>query len=121
MKKETLAIRNQTERTQYLEHSTPLFLTSSFIFEDAEDMRASFAEEKDRNIYSRFSNPNVSEFIEKMVLLDLVLLLHPFPGKAIRATRRCPTTQLWQVPEHTRSKFRRQRHFARGVEGAPSP
>lgn len=70
MKKETIAIRNQTERTQYLEHSTPLFLTSSFVFEDAEDMRASFAEEKDRNIYSRFSNPNVSEFIEKMVLLE---------------------------------------------------
>lgn len=70
MKKETLAIRNQTERTQYLEHSAPLFLTSSFVFEDAEDMRASFAEEKDRNIYSRFSNPNVSEFIEKMVLLE---------------------------------------------------
>ncbi|MEG1022165.1 MAG: PLP-dependent transferase, partial [Myroides sp.] len=70
MKKETLAIRNQTERTQYLEHSTPLFLTSSFVFEDAEDIRASFAEEKDRNIYSRFSNPNVSEFIEKMVLLE---------------------------------------------------
>lgn len=70
MKKETLAIRNQIDRTQYLEHSAPLFLTSSFVFEDAEDMRASFAEEKDRNIYSRFSNPNVSEFIEKMVLLE---------------------------------------------------
>jgi len=69
MRKETIAIRNQIERTQYLEHSAPLFLTSSFIFENAEDMRASFAEEKDRNIYSRFSNPNVSEFIEKIVLL----------------------------------------------------
>ncbi len=70
MKKETLAIRQQTERTHYLEHSSPLFLTSSFVFEDAEDMRASFAEEKDRNIYSRFSNPNVTEFIEKMVMLE---------------------------------------------------
>lgn len=70
MKKETLAIRTQIERTQYLEHSAPLFLTSSFVFEDAEDMRASFAEEKDRNIYSRFSNPNVSEFVEKIVLLE---------------------------------------------------
>jgi len=70
MRKETIAIRNQIERTQYLEHSAPLFLTSSFIFEDAEDMRASFAEEKDRNIYSRFSNPNVSEFIKKIVLLE---------------------------------------------------
>ena len=70
MRKETLAIRSQLERTQYLEHSAPLFLTSSFVFEDAEDMRASFAEEKDRNIYSRFSNPNVSEFIEKITLLE---------------------------------------------------
>jgi O-succinylhomoserine sulfhydrylase len=43
---ETEAIRTQLERTQYLEHSVPLYLTSSFIFEDAEDMRASFAEEK---------------------------------------------------------------------------
>jgi O-succinylhomoserine sulfhydrylase len=45
---ETLAIRTQTERTQFDEHSTPLYLTSSFVFEDAEDMRASFAEEKDK-------------------------------------------------------------------------
>ena len=70
MKKETLAIREQIERTAYLEHSVPLFLTSSFIFEDAEDMRASFAEEKKRNIYSRFSNPNVSEFVHKIALLE---------------------------------------------------
>ena len=41
---ETIAVRTQTERTQFDEHSTPLYLTSSFIFEDAEDMRASFAE-----------------------------------------------------------------------------
>lgn len=67
---ETKAIRTQTQRTQYLEHSVPLYLTSSFIFEDAEDMRASFAEEKDRNIYSRFTNPNTSEFVEKMCLLE---------------------------------------------------
>jgi O-succinylhomoserine sulfhydrylase len=43
-----------------------LYLTSSFVFEDAEDMRASFAEEKDRNIYS-YSNPNTNEFVEKYV------------------------------------------------------
>jgi O-succinylhomoserine sulfhydrylase len=43
---ETEAIRTQLERTQYLEHSVPLYLTSSFVFEDAEDMRASFAEER---------------------------------------------------------------------------
>lgn len=67
---ETLAIRTQSERTQYDEHSTPLFLTSSFIFEDAEDMRASFAEEKFKNLYSRYSNPNVNEFTEKMVQME---------------------------------------------------
>jgi O-succinylhomoserine sulfhydrylase len=67
---ETKAIRTQTERTQYLEHSVPLYLTSSFIFEDAEDMRASFADEKDRNIYSRFSNPNTSEFVEKICVME---------------------------------------------------
>lgn len=67
---ETQIIRSQTERTQFLEHSTPLYLTSSFIFEDAEDMRASFAEEIDRNIYSRFSNPNTSEFVDKVCKME---------------------------------------------------
>ena len=60
---ETNAIRMQMERTANLEHSVPLYLTSSFVFEDAEDMRASFAEEKERNIYSRYANPNTSELI----------------------------------------------------------
>lgn len=67
---ETQAIRSQLERTQYLEHSAPLFLTSSYVFEDAEDMRASFAEEKERNIYSRYSNPNTSEFVEKVCQME---------------------------------------------------
>lgn len=67
---ETDAIRTQIERSQFLEHSSPLYLSSSFIFEDAEDMRASFAEEKERNIYSRFSNPNTSEFVEKICNME---------------------------------------------------
>lgn len=67
---ETDAIRTQMDRSEFLEHSTPLHLTSSFIFEDAEDMRASFAEEKERNIYSRFTNPNTSEFVEKICKLE---------------------------------------------------
>lgn len=67
---ETKAIRTQLERTQYLEHSNPLFLTSSYVFEDAEDMRASFADEKDRNIYSRYSNPNNSEFVDKICIME---------------------------------------------------
>ena len=67
---ETFAIRTQTERSQFDEHSTPLYLTSSFVFEDAEDMRASFAEEKSKNLYSRFSNPNVTEFTDKIAKME---------------------------------------------------
>ncbi|WNH13594.1 trans-sulfuration enzyme family protein [Thalassobellus suaedae] len=67
---ETEAIRTQLERTESLEHTSPLYLTSSFIFEDAEDMRASFTEEKERNIYSRFTNPNTSEFVEKVCKME---------------------------------------------------
>ncbi|GAB0156114.1 O-succinylhomoserine sulfhydrylase [Chryseobacterium sp. Alg-005] len=67
---ETFAIRTQTERSQFDEHSTPLYLTSSFIFQDAEDMRASFAEEKSKNLYSRFSNPNVTEFTDKIAKME---------------------------------------------------
>ena len=67
---ETQAIRTQMEQSQFQEHSSPLYLTSSFVFEDAEEMRASFAEEKERNIYSRFSNPNTSEFIQKVCQME---------------------------------------------------
>jgi O-succinylhomoserine sulfhydrylase len=67
---ETEAIRIHSERTQYQEHSTPLYLSSSFVFDDAEDMRASFTEEKIRNIYSRFSNPNTTEFVDKVCAME---------------------------------------------------
>ncbi|WP_339660111.1 O-succinylhomoserine sulfhydrylase [uncultured Polaribacter sp.] len=67
---ETEAIRSQTERSQFSEHSTPLYLTSSFVFDDAEDMRSSFAEEKERNLYSRFTNPNTTEFVDKIVAME---------------------------------------------------
>jgi O-succinylhomoserine sulfhydrylase len=66
----TKVIRNQTERTIEMEHSAPLFLTSSFCFDNAEDMRAAFADETDDNIYSRFSNPNVKEFVDRICLLE---------------------------------------------------
>ena len=67
---ETQAIRTQTERSQFSEHSTPLYVTSSFVFDDAEDMRASFSEEKEKNLYSRFSNPNTTEFVDKVVAME---------------------------------------------------
>lgn len=63
-------IRTQIDRTDEMEHSQPMFLTSSFCFDDAEDMRAAFADETDDNIYSRFSNPNVQEFVDRMCALE---------------------------------------------------
>ncbi|MBL0133144.1 MAG: aminotransferase class I/II-fold pyridoxal phosphate-dependent enzyme [Chitinophagaceae bacterium] len=68
---ETRAIRIQTDRTNEKEHSTPLFLTSSFVYDSAEDMAAAFADDTlDVNIYSRFSNPTVDEFITKIAALE---------------------------------------------------
>lgn len=67
---ETLAIRTQAEQSQYREHSVPLYLTSSFTFDDAEQGRALFADEIQGNIYTRFSNPNSTELIEKLCLLE---------------------------------------------------
>ncbi|MBI3511109.1 MAG: O-succinylhomoserine sulfhydrylase [Bacteroidetes bacterium] len=70
MKPETKAIRIQNERSPENEHSVPLYLTSSFVFDNAEQMRAAFADENDANIYSRFSNPNVDEFTDKLCALE---------------------------------------------------
>jgi O-succinylhomoserine sulfhydrylase len=67
---ETKAIRHQTERSQHREHSVPIFATSSYVFEDAEHARALFAKEAEGNIYSRYSNPNNDEFIQKLCLLE---------------------------------------------------
>lgn len=67
---ETNAIRNQTERTQYKEHSTPTFLTSSFTFDNAEHMRAMFAGEAEGNIYSRYSNPSTTELVKKVCQME---------------------------------------------------
>ena len=70
MKKQTQAIRIQAERSHNREHSVPLYLTSSFTFEDAEQGRAIFADEISGNIYSRYMNPNVDEFVAKMCMLE---------------------------------------------------
>jgi O-succinylhomoserine sulfhydrylase len=70
MKKETFLIRNQMERSSFKEHSAPIYFNSSYVFDDAEHMRALFADEQDGYIYSRYSNPNVDELIEKMAFLE---------------------------------------------------
>lgn len=67
---ETQAIRTQIEGTHAQEHATPMYLTSSFTYQDAEEMRAAFADENDKNIYSRFSNPNTTEFVDKICLME---------------------------------------------------
>jgi O-succinylhomoserine sulfhydrylase len=66
----TKAIRIRLDRTDENEHSSPLYLTSSFTFDNAEDMRAAFADEVDVNIYSRFSNPNVQELVDRVCALE---------------------------------------------------
>ncbi len=67
---ETVAVRSQSDNSLQREHATPIYMTSSFVFEDAEHARAMFADEVPGNIYTRFSNPNSNEFIEKLVALE---------------------------------------------------
>ena len=70
MKPQTQLIRNQAERSQHREHAVPLYFTSSYTFEDSDQMAALFNEEEEGFIYSRYSNPNVDEFVSKMALLE---------------------------------------------------
>lgn len=70
LQNETVAIRKHIDRTYQKEHSNPLYLTSSFVFDSAEEMAAVFADEQEGNIYSRYSNPNVDELIDKVALLE---------------------------------------------------
>jgi O-succinylhomoserine sulfhydrylase len=67
---ETESIRIQTKRSQNMEHSSPIYLTSSFVFENSEHGRALFADEMEGNVYSRLSNPTTDEFVCKMVALE---------------------------------------------------
>ncbi len=70
MKEESKIIREQFPRSESREHSVPLYLTSSFIFDDFEQSRAVFANEEEGIIYSRYSNPNTSEFIQKVCIME---------------------------------------------------
>ncbi len=67
---ETNAIRGQMERTGYNEHSAPVFMSSSFTFESAERMAATFAGEEEGLIYSRYNNPNTDELVAKVCALE---------------------------------------------------
>lgn len=67
---ETKAIRGQIDRTHNREHSVPMYLTSSFVFPSAEDMRDTFNGQQEGIIYSRYSNPNTNEFIQKVCQME---------------------------------------------------
>jgi len=69
-KDQSKIIREQADRSATCEHSVPLYLTSSFIFDSAEQGRAIFADEEQGMIYSRYANPNTSELINKVCILE---------------------------------------------------
>ena len=67
---ETKLIRTQTPTSDHREHSSSIYMTSSFQFESAEQARAMFAKEEAGFIYTRYDNPNVDEFVQKMCQLE---------------------------------------------------
>jgi O-succinylhomoserine sulfhydrylase len=67
---ETQAIRAGHHRTHEDEHSIPIFTTSSYVFKSAEDAALRFTGQKPGNIYSRFTNPTVSAFQERLALME---------------------------------------------------
>ncbi|HNC51391.1 MAG TPA: O-succinylhomoserine sulfhydrylase [Accumulibacter sp.] len=67
---ETLAVRAGQERSQFNEHSEALYLTSSFVFRTAAQAAARFSGEEEGNVYSRFTNPTVACFQDRLAALE---------------------------------------------------
>jgi O-succinylhomoserine sulfhydrylase len=67
---DTLAIRAGHRRTAEGEHSEPLFLTSSYVFDTAAEAAARFSGEQPGNVYSRYTNPTVRNFEERIAALE---------------------------------------------------
>ncbi len=67
---ETHAIRSGQARTPEGEHSDPLFVTSSYVFDSAAEAAARFSGEKPGNIYSRFTNPTVRTFEQRLAAME---------------------------------------------------
>ena len=67
---ETLAVRAGQERSQFGEHSEALYLTSSFVFKSAAQAAARFGNQEPGNIYSRFTNPTVTVFEQRLAALE---------------------------------------------------
>jgi O-succinylhomoserine sulfhydrylase len=68
--KETAAVRIQTTRSAHHEHSVPVFETSSFVFNSAEEAEAVFKDESQGYSYTRFGNPNTDELVSKLCALE---------------------------------------------------
>ncbi|MDA3921942.1 MAG: O-succinylhomoserine sulfhydrylase [Salinisphaera sp.] len=66
----TRGVRSGEHRTPYGEHSNPIYMTSSFMFDSAEACAARFAGEDPGNIYSRFTNPTVDAFCERLAAME---------------------------------------------------
>lgn len=66
----TLAVRTGHHRTAEQEHSEPLFMTSSFVFDNAEQAAARFSNAEPGNVYSRFTNPTVQAFEERLAIME---------------------------------------------------
>lgn len=67
---DTLALRSGIHRSQFGEHSEAMYLTSSFVFQNAAQAAARFTGGEEGNIYSRFTNPTVSAFQERLAALE---------------------------------------------------
>src|ERR671927_279168 len=67
---ETLAIRAGIHRSQFSEHSEALYLTSSFVFENAAQAAARFSGEQNGTVYSRYTNPTVDALQERLAALE---------------------------------------------------
>ena len=67
---QTIAVRGGTNRSNFAETSEPIYLTSGFVYETAEEAEAAFNNENDRFIYSRFSNPTVDMFQDRIAQME---------------------------------------------------
>lgn len=67
---DTLAVRAGQERSQFNEHSEALYLTSSFVFENAAQAAARFSGAEPGNVYARFTNPTVTAMQERLAALE---------------------------------------------------
>ena len=67
---ETLAVRAGIERSQFNEHSEALYLTSSFVFDNAAQAAARFSNAEPGNVYARFTNPTVTAFQTRLAAME---------------------------------------------------